>query len=266
MKKIKLHFALAIMFVSFSCEERKDVDFGIDVYKSIQLAGMEHNNGLSFVFDELQGAKQKGLFAEWNTIDIISFAEYQTRIFYSESKLLNCDKSKAQAIEISNTFFYEVLAVSNSMKKGDFAIWDLLNEDYLTEIQKELLDLLDQVLGVEMPVNEIISTYESVRIRAINECTSEEALIVLAAIEVGINSLTYWYENHDDWVELLALGEKRWFNWRQVAAYDIAGAIGGAAIAAITGGGIAAGIIGGAVGSSVVSACVQVICHYGNCN
>lgn len=273
--KRTIDFILISLLVFLSCNKGnlnevtlpKDVLIDEPIEELIRIAGVEHNNGLAYVYEKLNAIKNEGKLFDMNATEVLSFSNVKTREFILDSEVCFIVKNRSIALEFSDLFFQKVGVFNVGMKSNyDFNIWDLVEDHSINSKQREILEVLDAAINSEKELSEIIVIFEEVRKRVQSECDQDEIPVVLAAIEIGINSMTYWNENLDNWVTLLGNGEKSWFSWRQVAAFDVAGAIGGAAVTAFTGGAIAAGIIGGAVGSSVVSASVQVICHYGNCN
>ena len=83
--------------------------------------------------------------------------------------------------------------------------------------------------------------------------------MVLVAVEVGKNSLAYWYSNAYLWAGLSNMKDQS-VDWRMVGKADIAGALGsGAAVGVtalvtpVTAAVAAAVIVGGGLGASVTA-------------
>jgi hypothetical protein len=267
MKMKRIGLIVLLFFFSVACE-KADSDFNKDVsfdpvVEQIKIAGIEHNLGLEFVLEKLKGKMGHEEFPKFSRKNILDLSMEYTREFFMQNEVdfiaENREKVIDFAIEASEKT--EVLLANKS--DNGFSFFRFFEEESLSEKQVELLSVLNIAINTgESEINELLEVFDHIRIRAKEECEGNEKYVVLAAVEIGIHSMNYWYENLDYWVELLGDGSKSWFSWRKVGAYDIGGAIGGAAVAAITGAGIGAGIVGGAVGASVTCAVVQVIGHY----
>lgn len=87
-----------------------------------------------------------------------------------------------------------------------------------------------------------------------SECSEEEQFYVLAAIEIGVHSLTYWHDNYTKWFNLFNESNKAPdFSWKEVGKEDIKGAIGGAVAVGVES--VVAGPPGWAAGAATVLGC-----------
>ena len=121
-------------------------------------------------------------------------------------------------------------------------------------------------------LDQTLQRFEEVRNKAIMKCSDTELFPIISAIEIGKNSLTYWYDNSNDWQELAPpntngrTNDDDWFSWKSVGKADVQGAVGAAVavgtVAVVSGPpGWAAGgaaVAGGAVGTSAADAVGQV--------
>lgn len=271
MKRLVTSMFFVIIFIGcnkvennpFEKHEKAEIDLLI---KNIKVAGNEHNIGLDYVYMKLVKRKDEIVSFKHSEEGLFSIVHKYVDAFLMESQLDFVANNSEVALSASADVYTKIIDNLGHKKSHQiFNIWEFVNIETLSDLQLELLASLDAAINSDMGLEKIISLFECVGKRAILELPDKEKHVVIAAVEIGVNSLLYWQENMDLWIDLLSDGEKSWFNWRQVAAYDVAGAVGGAVATAITGGGVAAGIIGGAVAASAVSATVQIICHFGNC-
>ena len=274
MRKTAGFFLMVFLLLHNSCNESEQINKGNDDYlylnkleELIEIAGVEHNRALEYVYKAFQQAKDSGVLCKMSNNEIISFSQLQTKEFFLDSDVHFISSNRDRCMEFSDRFFNKIKRKPFVEKSADyFDILSLIEEQELNESQAKYLEVLNDAINSDYDLETLLEIFLDIKEHASLELTIEDSFIVLAAIDIGINSLTYWNSNLELWNELLGNSQKRWFSWRQVAAYDVAGAVGGAAATAITGGGIAAGIVGGAVGASVVCATVQIICHFGNCD
>jgi len=84
-----------------------------------------------------------------------------------------------------------------------------------------------------------LSVFETVRNRANADLNEDKRIPIIAAIEIGSNSMIYWSENIDEWAEVFSNGNKSvkgWCNWKKVGGADVKGAIVGGITGALAGG------------------------------
>jgi len=143
-------------------------------------------------------------------------------------------------------------------------LWDNTVQSSLTAKQKELLSVLKQAIdNTDLDLNQTLDIFESVRSRANTECTGEERIVIIAAVEIGSNSLIYWNENIDEWVAVFSNENKslkRWFNWKKLGEADVSGAVTGA----ISGAGAGVSALAGGLGASAGQAAKQIFNHIFN--
>lgn len=215
--------------------------------------GIEHNIGLEYIYEKLEQAKSE---SDFNNIDevyglaknyMIEFLQNNQKGFVQE----NIDKSIFEAIKYWN----------NTTQLNPDKIWTEEVEDSLTINQILFLGVLNEAINDStLNLEETIAIFEDVRERIKNECEEDESYLILMAIEIGVNSLTYWHTNFDRWIALFETPNKAANpdDWKQLGKADI-----NAGVSTAAGIGIArcfgpvgwkvwaAGTLGGALAGSV---------------
>ena len=222
--------------------------------------GDKHNEGMSYVLNELKIAKEVGnLTMDMRTeTNPLAIAKQSTDEFIM---IEFCESAENQLIALtcSDSIYNRVLSCNDYR-----STWFLQDDGYLSAKQKELLTCLKEILCQDYDLETTLLHFEIVRQRVTQECTDEEAEVLYYAISVGKASCIYWHDHLIEWIELLSENRERgWFSWKSVIGNDIGGAIGGAIAGALFGGGAGAGpgSISGAIIGSVSSAVSQVIEH-----
>ena len=272
-KLIAVVFILLTITAFVSCEktENPSIDGKQNEFEKLQIAGIEHNNGLSFVLQDLKNAAHKKRSSFRNPEDLLSLVEKSTKEFLTENSKLIDSNNYDNALKCTNDAFtwvkntYLNPTQSNSSQEKQYyeATYQALNGK-----QKELLAVIIQAIENEnLDLQATLSVFDSIRIRANNELNEEERLPIISAIEIGSNSMIYWSENIDEWAALFSDGSKStkgWFNWKKVGGADVKGAVTGAATGAITGAGAGVGALGGGVGASAGAAALELWNHLVN--
>lgn len=279
---IKTLIGLMLGLIALSCGNPASVDF--DKNQELQTifakVGQEHNNGLEFVFNQLSNEK----LSPQNFNQLISSIERNSNLF------LKTQTQEFIQSNYENAGLYSSLALKDTRaRKSRNAritesqnLWKDSDEDKLTVKQKELLSELNSAINNEnLGLAETLQVFEKIRVRARYECSEREFFAVIAAIEVGTNSLTYWHSNIQKWSKLIGSFESKSangrvvsnkrqqsdFSWKSVGKADVSGAVGaavGVGVAAVVTGppGWAAGgaaVAGGAVGASAGDAVLQLL-------
>lgn len=109
------------------------------------------------------------------------------------------------------------------------------NKSLLTDMQIEFLQQIQAALSETSSYEEIVAQLNTIGEQAEKELSAEEAVPILAGVEVGKSSLQYWKDNLATWIELLAPNQEGaptakaeeggWFDWVSIAEADIAGAV-----------------------------------------
>lgn len=261
---MKKFLFICIGLIISACTE-KDVDFenihsnlkdGNAIF--IEETGRIHNDALEFVYKEFKTLSVKGMLDSVNIEELVNLAQLYSVDYLEKSDEPIFDiEDRGFSIEMLNVMFADKRV--HDTKPSNLRI--LSSTDSFNQKQIDLFDQMEKALDDDnLSLEGTIDIFMKVKDEAYRTLPRSEAIIIIGAVDVGINSMKYWHDNIDDWGKLVN-EPTRWFNWREVAAWDIAGAAGGAAAAAVTGAGIGVGIIGGAVGTSVCNAVYQVVAH-----
>jgi hypothetical protein len=283
MKKIfKSLISLMLGLVAFSCNESPSSEF--DETDQLQTylvkVGQDHNNGLEFIFNQLSNEKS----TLQNFDQLVNSIERNSNLFLKNETQDFVRTNYENAKKYSTLSLQDIRARKsrNARVNESENLWKDSDEVKLTTTQKKLLSELNSAINDEsLGLTETLQAFERIRVRAKSECSDKEIFTVLAAIEVGTNSLTYWHSNIDKWSNLVASLESKSangrisynkrtqsdFSWKSVGKADVSGAIGaavGVGVAAIVTGppGWAAGgaaVAGGAVGASAGDAVLQLL-------
>lgn len=257
-------------FMSCEKENAVNLESNKDEIASLKMAGIEHNKGLDYVLQKLKASKKKGQLNLKSSVDIFSVVKGSTKEFLKiNSELINA-KNSSTAIEYAEYSFEWVKNnhSTKNLKTSTSDLWDPSVEESLTLKQKELLVILNSAISnIELDLNATLQVFENVRNRANNECSEEERIAIIAAIEIGTNSLTYWSEHIAEWAAVFSTdlkSTKGWFNWKNVGGADVKGAVTGGVTGAITGAGAGIGALGGGVGASAGAAALELWNHWVN--
>lgn len=239
--------------------------------KSMEFVGIEHNQLLEESFQFLKKEHRKNSYVA-RTIDNRKQRLEDFLISRVESNNKYSKESNELAVaNIKKAFSSESTIASRVSISNESTI------DFPEEIKGYLEDLdkiLDQI-GSNTDVGEKISNLEK-RIEMDNKLTEKNLIILFSATQTAKYSYAYWSKNADKWKFLSKEGTLRairrsadsdseqgnsnsgWETTKDIVKYDVAGAAGGAAGAAIVNvipvaGQVAYGsaIVGGAVGASV---------------
>lgn len=239
--------------------------------KSMEFVGIEHNQLLEESFQFLRKEHRKNSYVA-RTIDNRKQRLEDFLISRVESNNKYSKESNELAVaNIKKAFSSESTIVSRVSISNESSI------DFPEEIKGYLEDLdkiLDQI-GSNIDVGKKISNLEK-RIEMDNKLTEKNLIILFSATQTAKYSYAYWSKNGDKWKFLSKEGTLRairrsadsnseqgnsnsgWETTKDIVKYDVAGAAGGAAGAAIVNvipvaGQVAYGsaIVGGAVGASV---------------
>jgi hypothetical protein len=222
----------------------------------------------------LQGLK-KSNNVNYNNID--SVVNSNLNLFYESkytSSLMLRSALKFSKLECNRLS----TQIQNKQKISTFdesPIQKVINDysDNLSDLQKEFLNKIDIAMYLDEEL--IVLELNKIEIEAQSKLSEEEALPILAGIEIGKASISYWTANLSSWIEALNANSgsanvkmqkvTNKFSWNNLFASDTAGAVGGAVGAAIVNaipgaGQVAYGgaILGGASSSSVTYAVYEI--------
>lgn len=276
---------LSICSIGFwGCEKNEVID--IPNYEIYQEIGMEHNNGLDYVFDELKKAnvsKTTLKSANLNN-DIFEIAQKATEDFVKRTFEMSNENLSNANLQISKAFA-NTLKNGARLKSGKANLYDNEMAASLSDLQIDLLDELNKIMSDnDYNLNSLRNRIISIEKRAVSNLLEEEYAIILSAASVAKYTLEYWSENFDKWSELLGgntvtlssiarlkssnvESDNGGFSWKEVGKVDVATAAGAATTGGVTyllglgpvGWKAWAGIVGGAaVGGSVTDIILQI--------
>ncbi|MDO9511781.1 MAG: hypothetical protein Q7J34_08475 [Bacteroidales bacterium] len=226
----------------------------------LETFGIEHNQGLDYIYKRLVIAidSSRLVLDSSSYIDLLEFVQASTHDFFIKNENILISDNSYQANKSADFSFSWV--VNSNLNQN---LWDVSVDSYLTAKQKELLTVLSNaVYDTNLDIDTTLLIFDQVYRTAITDCSSNELVVIIAAIEIGTNSLLYWNKNHEAWINLFQPSCKSWFNWKKVAGSDIQGAVTGGVTGGITGAGAGIGALGGGLGASAGSIAVQLWNHW----
>ncbi len=280
-----------VVFYSCSKEESRVNLAEVPNYEVYQAIGVEHNNGLDYVFEQLKAVQEqegKASFRTKASSSVFALAEQATKDFMAERFEMNAEDLLNTQEHISAMFKHPLRSKSSSNEELNLYDADLKKE--LSDLQIKLLDDLNLVMSdSDGDLKSLQARIQAIEEEAVVKMEEEEYCIILVATSVAKNTLVYWYENLPKWEELLREGgsfsekanmvngakgvqdgedTQHNFSWKQVGKTDVLGGVvggglgalfmGSASLGTLTIPGWAAGAIQGALGSSVSEALDQI--------
>ncbi len=270
-------FGLCLSFVNFSCD--KENPWHDDLKSDFEAAAELHTEAMEACLEAIKSTHIADASA------LLGVVENTAAGYISESPAFTPCRELGQAAlknEIKRLYSFRK-KVSEPGYKGEYSYNDFLiytlqgHMDDLSEGQYNLLMSVNNIMETYGTADDIIPLLTQVKDTDCLSLPEEERYIVYSVTTIGIESVSYWSEHMDDWIDEFTGGDPdklanmpKWFNWGSIVGSDVAGAIGGAIGGAITGslaGGIGAGPgalaggAGGAVGVSATDAVLQVIDH-----
>lgn len=233
-----------------------------------EFIGLNHNIGLDYVYNKLLIDKSNGVDMSINNQDFIITLIKKYTIEFALSKAITNNVDANELEQIIDEVIELRLANSTSNNAN---LYYPEQSHLLTDWEKKSLDIMNGLINE----NDFNTTLENLLyIKQIwtdqDKCSSTKDLISttrihnpLVAVEIGINSFTYWtnQENITKWRTLIGNTDTDLFSfWGDVGKDDINGGLAGGLVAVgvnlIPGAGqIAYGtaIIGGAAGNSLIT-------------
>lgn len=217
--------------------------------EDFKFVGVEHNNGLDYIFDNLKLLNQNdGNKSTIESIDItILIKKYASE--YIESKnsnsIVNFETKKGidliHRIKTENQlkFANSELNLYPDSLKANYSTGLIILLDELDIVMKnENTDLLEAIRAIEKIENN----------ESIDNLSDMEKMIIFTSCSMAKSSLSYWNENYDKWKYLFGNNQKSWWpDWKEIGLSDAGGAVIGATHLAISGTG-AAMLAGGPAG------------------
>jgi len=245
---------MAGVTIFYACKKEKELAPNTSVQDFIKRAhkgAVVHNEGLAYVYAKLAEIKPKE--------EVLKIVEIFTLDFIKTNSFF---KSDVEVASKNAKITFELLRNSKSSRAN---LWYDDDTNLLSKSQKQWLTFIDDIIKNNNDLNKMISELDKIEKNVIEEGSDEDQFIVIFAVELGKESLTYWYEHHVEWEQLAPENlSKGWFNWGNCARDDLAGGICGAIGGAIGGGGagVVPGAIGGALGGSAANAISQCWDHW----
>ncbi len=266
-RKTNLFTTSVIMLLLFSligfwgCEGYDNID--IPNYEIYQKIGIEHNNGLDYVFEELKKSdvSKIGLKSANLSEDIFEIAQNATKDFIAKTFDLSDENLSLVNLQIAKAFDKTSKNEVN-LKSANAHLYESKTEALLTDTQINFLDELNAIMSDnDHDLKSLQKRIISIENRAVNNLVEEEYAVILAATSVAKYTLEYWSENLDKWSVLLSGNtatlqtmprlksgnaeseEDDNFSWKEVGKADVGGAV-----AAAAGSGVGYLVAGGPVG------------------
>jgi len=222
-------------------------------------AGRIHNQALDYAFDEFTtfvGNKPDDYIFKFEEIFEIGRKSSIDLLFEGDNAYIKEDREFA--MDLFNRTFDDHRF--SAQKPSSLTL--LASSSYsFSPKQLDLIKQMEETLDNEdLSLDETIRVFREIQKDAFNSLPRAKAEIVIAAVDIGIHSMIFWNDNILEWASLAGDDNpiKR-IRWKEVGAWDIAGAIGGGVAAAITGGGAIGGAIAGGVACSLGNAIYQLI-------
>ena len=274
--KKSFYTLLSLIAISFfvsifitSCQ--KDVMLNKDNQFNYEKVGIQHNQGLDFVYNYLSEQKLNGNLK--NAKNILSISEQGTYKFLQENNLITDNNVDIAIKEASVPFAIYKSNLQNNLKSGNLEkLWPDNVDSLLTNIQKQYLNKLDNIININQGnLDAMLINIEKLEVNIKENVSTDNQPILLSSCAIARHSFQYWHDNIDKWNELLSntsLKSIKSFSWGEVGKNDVAYGVGGGVAGAIVGGSVsvgvltipgwAAGAIGGAVGGSIGNAILQL--------
>lgn len=244
MKNVRIYIALVLLIGISSCKKENSIETtNVKLLNKLEIQdiGIKHNEALDFV---LEGLKNSDVTESDNLNDMDSFIKLRLSEFYST--IYTNPKVLKAAIDNSNLQGAKYISASNeyasfkSNLRNSSPIKEVIqeNDKYLTKKQKGLLLKCDKAISgyTGGDITPILSKLEKIQELAEKQLSKEDAQMIIISAEIGINSVSYWDKNLDEWVIALQNNNSRlkgWFSWGELAGADVAGGVGAAVHAAV---------------------------------
>ena len=207
MKKIvKLILPMFMVgLIIYSCTKENEInDIQTIDYEKI---GKEHNLGLDFIFNELKN-KKISIDSKGNNFENLMIETKKSSTSFVEYSELTSNLNSKNIINIFNE--YDKLAVKDikyrrkGTKSNSNPIIEMKDQVELTAFQIKFFDQLDNVisnldLGLDLTIEKINEIEKNILL----ECPKGEQFLLLSSTSIAKNSLTYWNNNLEKWLNLL---------------------------------------------------------------
>jgi hypothetical protein len=186
-------------FQSCSNEDEMDTDVAANINIDFEKIGREHNKGLDYIYEQLKKNQEGNSVKLRSTTSSFDIAEDASVQFVTAS-----DYGKG----IEKEKMYEIVKLSSeriSLRSANAnEIINTDNLEFLTDKQQQYLNKYKEIIkSTKKDLDPVIEKLKKLDIEIISNCTSEEAIPLLAATSVGRHSLQYWNDNLYKWIALL---------------------------------------------------------------
>jgi len=243
-----------ISVIFFACTKDKNeqiVDHSLQDFKKLVHEGaVVHNECMEYIYAKLAEIKPEK--------DVLTIVEDLTLDFIKSHPFFKSN------IENNSENAKTIFKITRNTRSTRANLWLDEDDHLLSQGQKQWLTLIGDVIKNNDDVEKMCLELNRIEERVIKEGTEEEQYIVIIAVEIGKESLRYWYLHHSVWEQLPPENFRGWFNWGDCAGDDLACGIVGAIGGFVGGGpkGAAAGFVGGAIAGSVGNAVKQCWNHW----
>lgn len=239
----KLFLLMVSVLITISCQKEETSE--LPELINYEQIGIEHNNGLAFILEQLKESNTSKMIKSNETENLFDLAKDATITFAKESEIAEHISIDADSRLFSN-YSPKLLKSATSEDPID----EISEEVELSAIQSAYMEELKIIMsnldnGLESTIAKIIDLEEDIK----NNCNDDEMVILLIATSIGKNSLDYWVNNFDEWIKLI----EEDYN-SNVSAIMLKSATGTSSwlsetLGAMGKSDVAAGVIGGVVGS-----------------
>ncbi|MDZ7682491.1 MAG: hypothetical protein U5J63_12455 [Fodinibius sp.] len=211
MKKVSfLLIGLIITATLISCDQTKITDSQdkkLDIEKLetyLDKTGKLHNKGLDFAYKKLKEKEASKSVAFKSKTSTLNFVKSTTIEFLkqSESKLI---KNNTKAfIKSAEKMISRKKKRASQTQSTQIKLWEPKISDSLSAVQKKYLSKLNTALSnSNFGFQDKINAFKNIKATFKKEAPKKEQFVLLAAAQVGINSLQYWHENKSKWKDLM---------------------------------------------------------------
>lgn len=261
---------LFLTFLTLSCDNYSTSSESLKDVNDFSYVGEQHNQALDYVYQDISTSKllnRKDAKVSVKKIIKESVSGYMDKNFDSyrtKDISLGVNIGYSSSYESPKSTFSSNYSYNSVVQNADMTA---KQEELIAEIKKSIYST-EKVVELEKELNKINK-------KASNSLSEEDARIVYIASSVGFSSVKYWKENWSKWEKLVSTSvskdnggntqPKMKYDWGEVGANDVGGAVGGATASAITGCaeltlGACAGVgaVAGGAGASVANAVYQL--------
>lgn len=196
-----------ITLIIYSCnKENETLETQTINYEKI---GKEHNLGLEFIFNELKN-KKISVDNKGDNFENLMIETKKSSVSFVENLELTRNLNYKKTINIFNE--YDKLADKDikyrrkGTQSNNNPIIEMKNQVDLSELQIKFFGQLDNAisdldidLGLDLTIERIKEMEKNIKL----ECPEEAQFLLLSSTSIAKNSLEYWNNNLEKWMNLL---------------------------------------------------------------